>query len=111
MHTPVLLLAYNRIDTLAQVWEVLRQVRPKYLFLSADGPKPTPEDKERTAAVRTFLQKNIDWPCEAYFNFLPENLGCKKGVATEQALFSRVWSPPLWRKAWNHLRSLYLTHV
>lgn len=80
MHTPILLLAYNRIDTLAQVWEVLRQVRPKYLFLSADGPKPTPEDKERTEAVRTFLKKNIDWPCEAYFNFLPENLGCKKGV-------------------------------
>ncbi|MCX7763481.1 MAG: glycosyltransferase family 2 protein [Bacteroidia bacterium] len=81
VNTPVLLLAYNRLDTLEEVWAVLRAVRPRYLFASADGPKPNPTDRERTQAVRNFIQSQIDWPCDAYFNFPPENAGCKLGVA------------------------------
>ncbi len=78
---PVLLLAYNRLDTLQQVWQALRQAQPATLFVSVDGPKPTPEDRARVEAVRSFVQSHIDWPCDAYFNFYPENQGCKLGVA------------------------------
>jgi len=78
---PVLLLAYNRLDTLQQVWNALRQAKPATLFVSVDGPKPTPEDQARVEAVRSFVQSHIDWPCDAYFNFYPENQGCKLGVA------------------------------
>lgn len=81
MLPPVLLLAYNRIDTLQQVWEALRQVRPTQLFISVDGPKPSVEDQARVSAVQRFVQSEIDWPCEAYFHFFPENQGCKRGVA------------------------------
>ncbi|MCS7297098.1 MAG: glycosyltransferase family 2 protein [Bacteroidia bacterium] len=78
---PVLLLVYNRLDTLQHVWEMLRRVKPRLLFISADGPKPNEPDQIRTQAVRTFVQSHIDWPCEAYFHFIPENLGCRRAVA------------------------------
>lgn len=81
METPVLLLVYNRLDTLQRVWEVLRTVKPRYLFISADGPRPTPEERERTQAVRDFVRSQIDWRCDAAFNFFPDNQGCKMGVA------------------------------
>jgi len=78
---PVLLLAYNRLDTLQQVWQALRQAKPATLFVSVDGPKPTLEDRARVEAVRSFVQSHIDWPCDAYFHFYPDNQGCKLGVA------------------------------
>ncbi|GIV24852.1 MAG: hemolytic protein HlpA [Bacteroidia bacterium] len=79
---PILLLVYNRVDTLHQVLAVLREVRPSLLFVSGDGPKPTEEDSARVAAVRRFLQQSVDWPCEVYFRFLPENHGCRLGVVS-----------------------------
>lgn len=78
---PVLLLVYNRLDTLQQLWEILRIVKPRYLFVSADGPRDTSQDRERTHMVRKFVQSEIDWKCEAAFNFFSENQGCKMGVS------------------------------
>lgn len=82
MPAPILLLVYNRTDTLARVWAVLEEVRPPVLFISADGPKPErPEDTERTTAVRQLVQQRLTWRCDAYFNFAPTNQGCRLGVA------------------------------
>lgn len=77
----MLLLIYNRLDTLQAVWEVLRQIKPRYLFVSGDGPRKTEVDYTRTQAVRHFVQSAIDWRCEASFHFFPENQGCKMAVA------------------------------
>ncbi len=38
LQTPLLLLVYNRLDPLQKVWEAIRQARPKYFFISGDGP-------------------------------------------------------------------------
>lgn len=82
MQAPILLLVYNRVDTLARVWAVLEEVQPPVLFISADGPKPDrPDDVRRTAAVRDLVQSRITWHCDAYFNFYPTNQGCRLGVA------------------------------
>ena len=37
---PVLLLAWRRPDTTAEVLAALRQVRPPCLFIACDGPRP-----------------------------------------------------------------------
>lgn len=79
--TPVLLLVYNRLDTLEQVWAALQAHKPKTLFISGDGPKPTPKDLERVQAVRTFCEKNVSWRCDVYYNWLPTNYGCGRGVS------------------------------
>ena len=78
--TPLLLLVYNRLDTLQKVWEAIRLAQPKYLFISGDGPKESKESQEAVAAVRRFCETSIDWPCEAHFQWLPTNHGHKRGV-------------------------------
>jgi len=80
VRTPLLLLVYNRLDTLQKVWEAIRLAQPKYLFISGDGPKENKESQEAVAAVRRFCETSIDWPCEAHFQWLPTNHGHKQGV-------------------------------
>ncbi len=80
LSTPVLLLVYNRLDTLRRVWEAIRLARPKYLFISGDGPKENKQSQEAVAKVRQFCESHIDWPCEAHFQWLPTNHGHKQGV-------------------------------
>ena len=47
---PVLLLAFNRPDTTARVFEALRPVRPSQIFFAVDGPRPEKAaDAERVA--------------------------------------------------------------
>ena len=80
--SPVLLLVYNRLDTLRQVWAMLERVRPPVLFISGDGAKNTLADKERVSQVQKFLQSNVTWRCDVYYRFLPENAGCKVAVSS-----------------------------
>ena len=80
VRTPLLLLVYNRLDTLQKVWEAIRLAQPKYLFISGDGPKESKESQKAVAAVRRFCETSIDWPCEAHFQWLPTNHGHKRGV-------------------------------
>jgi hypothetical protein len=80
VRTPLLLLVYNRLDTLQKVWEAIRLAQPKYLFISGDGSKENKESQEAVAAVRRFCETSIDWPCEAHFQWLPTNHGHKQGV-------------------------------
>ncbi len=80
LRTPLLLLVYNRLDTLQKVWEAIRLARPKYFFISGDGPREDPRSQEAVAAVRRFCENNIDWPCEPHFQWLPTNHGHKYGV-------------------------------
>ena len=79
LSTPVLLLVYKRLDTLRRVWEAIRLARPKYLFISGDGPKENKQSQEAVARVRQFCESHIDWPCEAHFQWLPFNHGIKHG--------------------------------
>lgn len=60
---------------------MLEQVKPPTLFVSGDGPKPDPTEKAQVQAVRSFIQQNLSWRCDAYFNFYPENQGLYYGVS------------------------------
>ena len=78
MQTPVLFIIYNRIETARQVFEKIKNVKPKYLYVSADGPKDD-EDKEKTDNVRNLI-KEIDWDCELKTNFKEKNIGCGEHI-------------------------------
>jgi hypothetical protein len=80
--TPVLFLVFNRPDTTQQVFNAIRQAKPKQLFVAADGPRPNhPEELEKCEAVRAII-KQVDWDCEVKTLFRNENLGCGKAVST-----------------------------
>lgn len=78
----VLLLAFNRPDTTARVFEAIRHSRPPRLYVAVDGPRAShPGDGERCAEVRRIVTA-VDWPCRLQTLFREENLGCKRGVST-----------------------------
>jgi len=84
---PVLLLAYNRPHTTAQVFARIRATRPRQLFVAVDGPRPDrPEDAARCAAVRR-MAAAVDWPAEVHTRFLDANLGCRRAASSAISWF------------------------
>jgi hypothetical protein len=78
---PVLILAFNRPDTTARVFEALRAVKPPRIFFAVDGPRPEKAgDAERVAKVREFAS-TVDWQSDVRTLFRPRNLGCKHAVS------------------------------
>jgi hypothetical protein len=89
LHTPVVLLVYNRPEQAARVFEAVRQARPARLFVIADGPRADrPGDADRCTAARTAVER-IDWPCEVARDYADHNLGIKRRV---DGGFSRVFA-------------------
>jgi hypothetical protein len=81
LHTPVLLLVFNRPDATRRVFETVRAVRPPRLYVAADGPRADrPAEKSATDQVRAIFS-GVDWPCEVFTLFRDENLGCKQAVS------------------------------
>ena len=91
MNTPVLLLVFNRPNVTSKVFERIREVKPRYLYVAADGPRLShPEDNQKCEDVRK-IATAVDWDCELRTLFREDNLGC--GLAVSQAItwfFNRV---------------------
>lgn len=81
-HTPVILLIFQRPEQTAQVFEMVRQVKPPKLLVVADGPRSDkPGEAEKCAAARAIVDR-VDWDCEVFTNFSEVNLGCKNRVSS-----------------------------
>ena len=82
LKTPVLFLIFNREDTTQKVFNAIRQQKPKYLFVAADGARKNKSGEvEKCQRVRDII-KQIDWNCELKTLFRNENLGCKLAVSS-----------------------------
>lgn len=78
--TPILLIIFNRPDTTRQVFKIIRQQKPKYLYVAADGPRPgNQDDIKKCKAAREVI--NVDWNCELNTLFRDNNRGCGYGPA------------------------------
>jgi hypothetical protein len=72
---PIALLNFNRPELTRQVFEVVRQIRPRRLLIIADGPRmDMPDDARLCAEVRAVFDE-IDWDCEVTRNFSDTNMG------------------------------------
>jgi len=80
LETPLLFIVFNRPDVTQYVFDKIREMKPKYLFVSADGPRNESESKI-CEEVRKIVKK-IDWDCEVKYKFEDKNLGCKIGVSS-----------------------------
>jgi hypothetical protein len=83
--TPVLLIGFNRIGPLRQVFEAIRAARPTKLYFACDGPRNEGE-RARCEEVRALVLE-VDWPCEVQTRFNEKNLGLRKGVSSAIAWF------------------------
>lgn len=82
MKTPVVLLIFNRPDTTAKVFAVVRQAKPARLLVVADGARSDrPDEAKKCAEARAIIDR-VDWDCEVLTNFSDRNLGCKLRVSS-----------------------------
>jgi hypothetical protein len=81
MDTPVLFIIFNRPHYTKKVFAQIRKVKPKQLFIAADGPRlGNLDDAELCLKTRKIIEK-IDWDCNVKTLFRDENLGCAKSVS------------------------------
>ncbi len=81
LETPVLFLIFTRAETAQRVFERIREQKPKYLYVGADGPREdVPADAEKCRRTREILNR-IDWDCEVKTLFREKNLGCRNNMA------------------------------
>jgi hypothetical protein len=87
--TPILFLVFNRPDETELVFQEIRSIKPKYLYIACDGPRiNNHKDILQVSRVRAIVQ-NIDWKCECKYLFQEENLGCGRGVSSAIDWFFR----------------------
>ena len=78
---PILFLVFNRPETTAIVFNVIREAKPSRLYVASDGPR---EDRENESVLVDAVRKistTVDWPCEVMTLFRDNNLGCKQAVS------------------------------
>lgn len=79
---PILFLIFNRPDTTKIVFERIREIKPKVLFVSADGPRESKLNENLLCEQTRAIINSVDWDCEVKTNFSSINLGCKKAVSS-----------------------------
>ena len=80
---PIGFFTFNRLDTTMQVFESIRAIKPAKLYLVSDGARASrPGEELKVQEVRQYLESHVDWPCEVKKNYAPQNMGCKKRMAS-----------------------------
>ena len=80
LHTPVLFLVFNRLDTTKRVFEAIRKAKPPRLYVVADGPRENIDgDADKCRQVREIVTA-VDWNCEVSTLFRDMNLGSAVGI-------------------------------
>lgn len=79
--TPILFLIFNRPTKAQKVFNQIRKIKPKYLYVVADGPRDYKEGElERSDRSRSIIDQ-VDWDCEVHTLFRNKNFGCGGGVS------------------------------
>ena len=81
-NTPILFLVFNRPDTTGIVFERIRQVRPKRLYVAADAPRPGRKNESVLCDKVKEIVTRVDWKCEVKYLFRENNLGCKTAISS-----------------------------
>ncbi|MBX3101903.1 MAG: nucleotide-diphospho-sugar transferase [Bacteroidetes bacterium] len=84
---PILLITFNRPDTVAKVIQALRRWRPPVIYFASDGPRAHKAGEAEAVTVTRALTSTIDWPCRLHTRFSTHNLGCKQGVSSAISWF------------------------
>lgn len=76
--TPILFLIFNRPDTTKVVFERIKEIKPKYLFVVADGPRVHADGEIELCKKTRAVINNIDLDCDLKLLFREEKLGYEK---------------------------------
>lgn len=82
LDTPVVMLVFARPDLTAQVFERVREQRPKTLLVVADAARTGKAGEEERVRQTRAIFGRIDWPCERLTHYAECNLGCGPRVSS-----------------------------
>jgi len=82
LDTPVALIIFRRADLTERALQAIAKVKPRQLFVIADGPRPERADDVAAVAATRAIINTIDWDCEVIKNYAEVNLGCGLRPAT-----------------------------
>lgn len=81
--TPILYLIFNRPELTVISFSSISKIKPKKLFIAADGPREFNHlDEINCIKSREYVLSNIDWECEVHTLFRSQNSGCGKAVSS-----------------------------
>ena len=80
--TPVLFIIFNRPSYTKRVFEAIKEVKPAYLYIAADGPRKDVKGEASQCAEARKVVSEISWECEVKTLFRDENLGCRLAVSS-----------------------------
>ena len=80
-NTPILFLIFNRPDKTKLVFNSIKQIKPKKLFIAADGPRTFNNSDVILCNETRSILNEIDWECQVYTLLRQHNLGCGKAVS------------------------------
>ncbi|MCD8281729.1 MAG: hemolysin activation protein, partial [Prevotella sp.] len=81
----VLIIFFNRPDSLRQVFEAVRKARPARLFLYQDGARNESDAPLIEACRDVVSNSNIDWECVVERLYQEKNYGCDPSEYLSQA--------------------------
>ena len=79
---PIVYVIFNRPNLTKITFAQIQALRPKYLYVVADGPRLEKSSDQAKCLSARKIVKEIDWDCEVTYDFSEENLGCKKRVSS-----------------------------
>ena len=78
---PIVLIIFNRFDITQHTLQILREFKPKQLFVIGDGPrKHIFQEQEKINRTRDVIQ-TVDWGCDLEKKYSNINLGCKENIS------------------------------
>jgi len=80
INTPVVLFTFNRPLLAQLVFDEIRRIKPKRLFVISDGPRNEPE-MNRVEQSRKIIEQ-VDWKCDVSRKYSDDNLGCRVSVSS-----------------------------
>lgn len=83
LDVPVAIIFFIRPDKLSVVFDQIKKVKPKKLFLIQDGPRINNYDSDMKKILECRkIFEGIDWECEVFKNYSEVNLGVGKRPAS-----------------------------
>ena len=77
--TPVLLISFNRPETTFRVFNRIKEVQPKTLYLAFDGPRNDRVGEYDKCMECRKIAEMVNWNCDLHTLFRENNVGCGFG--------------------------------
>jgi len=79
-NVPILLIVFNRPNKTKKLFDIIKKIKPKNLYVSADGPREKNHNDLNLCSQVREIFNNIDWECNFHNLYNNENKSCKINV-------------------------------